>query len=142
MTEKIHQEIIQDKIDVKPHNRQYLYGSLMGNYRLDHRSILNGCSFSIRGWTCREPGKVSKSVEVQFNTTEARKFYDKCFAKPLAELYSVFRKNTGFAENAVVVLNGGTFSNGHIFRQTTREIKKARLRHLPWTDGISVDGRR
>jgi hydrogenase maturation factor HypF (carbamoyltransferase family) len=109
----------------------------MDNYR-KVRGKIDGSSFSIRGWTSDTGAAVSI---ITFSKDEAKRLYMKCFGRPLAQLYSVLRKNAKLGTDVAVVLNGGTFSNAHISRQTRKKIEDLGLKYLPWTNSIAVDNR-
>lgn len=81
-------------------------------------------------------------IKINFYKQEAERLYRRCFGKPLAELYGVFRKAAKTTRDTVVVLNGGTFAIAHIREKTEREIFATRLEHIAWADSVSVDGRR
>lgn len=134
--DRVRKDIASQTIRVEKKYEPYVYETLMNDYRLK-RSTINGDTFWISGQSSPKPN--AKSVSVVFSKQEAKSLYEKCFAKPLAELYGVLRRSAKVSKNTVVVLNGGTFSNTHIEGKTLQEIAKAGLKNLPWTDSVTVE---
>lgn len=151
---RIRNDISKGKIRVNKQDEPYLYKTLMDDYRNNKRTHLDDKAFWIDGRI--SPKQRAGIVEVAFHDDEAHALYSRCFDRPLADLYTLFKKNRvttkdGTAVNntddnetpedkTVVVLTGGTFSNECVMKRTKTKITAAKLKLLDWTNSAAVGG--